>query len=116
MKRMSSQKYQGSLTLPGEQDTRNVSVDLDVEGGKVRVSFDEPIEGSADWDGTSVMVAKRMKYDEVICITTGLPKETVNLTWKFNASLLDESLAGVVIAKPNALRITGERGFVLSKS
>ena len=113
---MCSQKYVGSLTLPGEQDPRNVSVDLDVDGGAVKISFDKPIEGSTIWDGSSVAVAKRMKYDEVIFMTTGLPKETVALTWKFNASLLDESLAGVIIARPNDLRITGERGFVLSKS
>ena len=113
---MSIQKYEGSLTLPGEQEPRNVSVDLDVDGSAVKINFDEPVEGSTGWDGSSVAVAKRIKYNEVIFMTTGLPKETVRLTWKFNASLMDESLAGVVIARPNDLRITGEKGFVLSKS
>jgi hypothetical protein len=115
---MSQQKweeYRGSLTLPGENAPRNISVSLDTESKAVRIYLDEPIEGVTEWEGQSVQVNHRLKYNEIMFMTSGLPRETIELTWKFNTSLLDDSLAGVVIARPNDLRITGEKGFILSK-
>lgn len=110
-----TQEYRGVMTLPGEQEERGVSLSLDTAAPSVSIRFDEPIEGSADWQAEGLTVANRLKYNEVVFYTTGLPKETVQVTWKFNSSLLDDSLAGVVIARPNALRVTGEKGFVLTK-
>lgn len=107
--------YQGSVTLPGESNPRKLSLELDSARETVSLSFDPPVEGGTLWEGTSVRVAQRLKYSEVTFITAGLPKENVELTWKFNASLLDDTLAGVVIARPNDQRITGERGFTLAR-
>lgn len=109
------QEYRGVMTLPGEQEERGVSLSLDAAAPSVSIRFDEPIDGNADWQAEGLTVANRLKYNEVVFYTTGLPKETVQVTWKFNSSLLDDSLAGVVIARPNALRVTGEKGFVLTK-
>ena len=109
------QEYRGVMVLPGEQDERGVSLSVDTAAPSVGIRFDEPIEGSTQWQAQDLTVANRLKYDEVVFITSGLPKEAIEVTWKFNSSLIDDSLAGVVIARPNDQRITGEKGFVLTK-
>ena len=109
------QEYRGVMVLPGEQDERGVSLSVDTAAPSVGIRFDEPIEGNTQWQAQDLTVANRLKYDEVVFITSGLPKEAIEVTWKFNSSLIDDSLAGVVIARPNDQRITGEKGFVLTK-
>ena len=109
------QEYKGVMVLPGEQDERGVTLTLDKSEPSVGITFDEPIEGETQWQAENLAVANRLKYDEVVFTTTGLPKEAIGVTWKFNSSLIDDSLAGVVIAQPNDQRITGEKGFVLTK-
>ena len=104
------------MVLPGEQDERKVSLSLNKETPSVDIHFEEPIEGKTEWQAQSLTVANRLKYDEVVFTTIGLPKDDVGVTWKFNSSLIDDSLAGVVIAQPNDQRITGEKGFVLTKA
>ena len=116
---MSSQqvlKYKGVMVLPGEQDERSVTLSLDTEVPSVDIDFDEPIEGKTAWQAENITFSNRLKYNEVVFTTTGLPKEEIGVTWKFNSSLIDDSLAGVVIALPNDQRITGEKGFVLTRS
>lgn len=103
------------MVLPGENDERGVSLMLDTASPSVNIRFDEPIEGNTQWEAQDLTIASRLKYNEVVFFTTGLPKETVEVTWKFNSSLIDDSLAGVLIARPNNLRVTGEKGFVLTK-
>ena len=110
------QKYRGVMVLPGEQDERDVTISLDIEGPSVGINFDEPIEGKTEWQAENLAFARRLKYNEAVFTTTGLPKEAIGVTWKFNSSLIDDSLAGVVIALPNDQRITGEKGFVLTRS
>lgn len=110
------QEYKGVMVLPGEQDERSVTLSLDKAQPLVDITFDEPIEGETRWQSQNLTLANRLKYDEVVFTTTGLPKEAIQVTWKFNSSLLDDSLAGVVIAMPNDQRITGEKGFVLTRS
>jgi hypothetical protein len=105
--------YRGTLTLPGDDEPREVGLFLDAPGKSVKVQFQEPVAGAAEWPGASVTVANRLKYREVLFTTEGLPVETVELVWKFNASLLDDTLAGVVIARPNDAKVSGEKGFVL---
>ena len=105
--------YLGTLTLPGEDEPRGVAVYLDTAGQAVKVRFQEPVAGSSEWPGSTVRVVKRLKYHEVQFTTEGLPVETVELVWKFNASLHDDALAGVIIARPNAMRVSGEKGFNL---
>ncbi len=107
-------EYKGMMALPGEQDERSVSVSFDPDTPSVSIRFDEPIEGETEFEAQDLMVASRLKYDEAMFFTTGLPQAGIEVTWKFNSSLLDDSLAGVVIARPNDRRITGEKGFVLT--
>ncbi len=107
------ESYRGQLILPGEQEPRNVRINVEPDKASLTLKFDSPVEGDTDWEGSNVRIARRVKYSEVVFTTVGLPKETVELTWKFNASLLDDSLAGVIIPKPNDKKVKGERGFVL---
>ena len=108
-------EYRGTLVLPGEQEARAVSISMNIAENTVQVRFEQPGEGKNNWDGSNVKLARRLKYNEAVFSTTGLPMDPVQLTWKFNASILDDSLAGVIIPRPNAMRVTGERGFILSK-
>ena len=106
-------KYRGSMTLPGDPERHDFSLLLDRERQAVTVQFDAAVAGASEWQGSPVRIVRRTKYDEVVFTTTGLPKETVQLTWKVNADLHDGTAAGVVIAQPNELRVTGEKGFTL---
>jgi hypothetical protein len=110
------ERYEGSLVLPGQTEPRAVSVSLDEDATAVKISFTEPAAGSMVWEGSDVFMARRLKYVEVTFRTTGLPQETVELVWKINASLLDDTLAGVIVVKPNEVRVSGERGFILSRA
>ena len=107
------ERYEGSLVLPGQTEPLGVSVSLDHDAKAVKVAFAEPAAGSTEWEGFDVFMARRLKYVEVTFKTTGLPQETVELVWKMNASLLDDTLAGVIVVKPNEVRVSGERGFTL---
>ena len=108
-------EYKGTLVLPGQKESREVSISMNTAEQTVLVRFAQPVEGESDWSGSNVRVVRRLKYNEAVFSTTGLPLESVQLTWKFNASFMDDSLAGVIIPKPNAMKVTGERGFILSK-
>ena len=108
-------EYRGTLVLPGEQEARAVSISMNTAEQAVQVRFDQPVEGESDWSGSNVRLARRLKYNEAVFSTTGLPMDPVQLTWKFNASVTDDSLAGVIIPRPNKMRVTGERGFILTK-
>ena len=108
-------EYVGSLVLPGEQESRQVTISMNTSDQTVQVRFAEPVGGESDWSGSDVKLARRLKYNEAVFSTTGLPMDPVQMTWKVNASIVDGSLAGVIIPKPNAMRVTGERGFILNK-
>ena len=101
--------------MPGEGEPHSVSLFLDRDRGAVTLRFDEAVAGAKEWEGYSVRVARRLKYYEVSFRTLGLPKETVELVWKFNASMDDGTLAGVILVRPNDLRVSGEKGFTLAK-
>ena len=107
--------YRGTLTLPGDDEPREVGLRLNMMDKSVRVQFQDPVAGAVEWLGSGVKVAKRLKYLEVQFTTEDLPVKTVELVWKFNASFQDDTLAGVVIARPNDLKVKGEKGFVLAK-
>jgi hypothetical protein len=109
------EEYTGPITLPGGTEPHQASLVLDREQETVTIRFDTAIAGSSEWKGTKVRYAPRLKYHEFQFMTSGLPKERVDLTWKFNASLLDDSLAGVIIPRPNDQKVSGEKGFVLNK-
>lgn len=107
----SSIEFVGPVVLPGEDDTRDVVVSIDEENQSVSFRF----SNATIVEGENVNIVQRIKYLEAVFTTSGLPKEDVELTWKFNAGHASGSLAGVVIAKPNPHRITGEKGFSLEK-
>lgn len=107
--------YKGSLVLPGEQDEREVSISINPEDQAVQLQFTEPVGGETNWDGSNVRIVQRLKYGEAVFLTTGLPMDPVQMTWKFNTSNADDSLAGVIIPKPNDMRVRGERGFILNR-
>ena len=111
-----SGEYKGTMTVPGEQEPRPVSVLFNEDDQSATVRFDEPVAGASEWEGTQVRIVRRLKYEEVVFITTGLPKETVELIWKVNADLHDGTAAAVVVARPNEHRVTGEKGFILIKA
>ena len=96
--------YTGSVRVPGTDQAPSVSVDLA-----------EPVAGARRWGGDSVTVRRLLKYDEVHFTTEGLPVDGVVLQWKTNVSRVDGSVAGVIIARPNASRVSGEIGFILSR-
>ena len=109
------EEYQGSLTLPSETGPRRVTLSLDKERQAATVRFDTSIGGASRLDGSSVRVVRHPKYYEIQFMTTGLPQETVGLVWKLYVALEDDTLAGVVVARPNDLCISGEKGFTLVK-
>ncbi len=111
----SSERFRGALAIPSETERREVIVSLDKAEGSVTIEFEEPVAGSAEWRGQNVIVMDRPKYQEIQFITVDLPKETVRLTWKMNESKLDDTIAGVVVARPNAVRVRGEKGFILKR-
>ena len=110
------QELIGPLTIPSETEPRQAAVLVDREGRTVSVKFEEEVAGSAEWSGSSLQVVDRPRYTEIQFVTMDLPKETIELIWKLNASLEDDSVAGVVVARPNKLRVSGEKGFTLTQA
>lgn len=109
-------EYRGSLAIPSETERRGVTALIDREGKAVTLRFDEPVAGAREWVGSGVSVSERLKYDEIQFATNDLPQQTIELTWKFNAGKSEGTIAGVVIAKPNDLRVSGEKGFILTRT
>ena len=109
------EEYRGEITLPGERQANQASLFIDMEGQGLKIRFNEPVAGAREWEPTSIQARQRLKYNEVVFRTDGLPKETVELVWKVNADKHDGTLAGVVVARPNQLRVSGEKGFTLAK-
>ena len=108
-----AKQFSGKLSLPGDKDTHRVSVAVDTEREEVSIHFDSPLGGSSDWKGLDVQMARRLKLHEVVFMTSGLPQAGLKLTWKMNVTLDDETLAGVVIARPGETGIKGENGYIL---
>ena len=107
--------YSGELAIPSEDERHGVIVELDSGGGTVTLKFDEPVAGASEWVGQNAVFMDRPKYQEIQFITRDLPKETVELIWKMNKSKLDNTIAGVVVARPNAVRVRGEKGYILTR-
>jgi hypothetical protein len=51
-----------------------------------------------------------------VFVTTGFPKDTIEIIWKLNANVDDETVAAVAVIRPNELRVSGEKGFTLVRS
>ena len=112
---MESNLYKGSGFIPGIDEKVELTAQINEEEKAVVIQFDREVAGEATWHGNDVEMNQRPKYNEIIFRTTNLPVETVDLVWKFNASKIDNSLAGVIVPQPNKLRVSGEKGFVLNK-
>lgn len=106
-------EFRGSLIIPSETEPREVSLRLDRGSNAVAIHFDGEIAGATQWNGSSLRVVDRPKYTEVVFMTTDLPKETVQLTWKLNAAYADDTLVGVIVPKKNTQKVSGEKGFTL---
>ena len=109
-------EMRGWLTIPTETEPRQATVLVDRKSKAASVRFDEPVGGSAEWKSTSLSVVELPKYTEIVFVTTGFPKDTVEIIWKLNASVDDETVAGVAVVRPNELRVSGEKGFTLVRS
>lgn len=109
-------QYKGLVRLPGTDEAVEVNLVLDLLQPAVSVNLSGAAGAPSQWKGKSISVRRLIKYDEVHFVTDGLPEETVILQWKTNFSKADPSVAGVVIARPNDRRISGEVGFTLSRS
>ena len=94
----------------------HTAVELDSGDGTVTLKFDEPVAGSSEWVGQNAIFMDRPKYQEIQFTTFHLPKETVELIWKMNKSKLDNTIAGVVVARPNSVRVRGEKGYILTRA
>ena len=108
-------QFRGALAIPSETDRRDVTLLLRDQDESVTVQFNEPVAGSAEWRGQNVQIMDRPKYQEIQFTTFDLPKDTVRLTWKLNRSKLDNTIAGVVVARPNTVRVKGEKGCILTQ-
>ena len=108
-------KYEGVLNIPGVDDPMQIFATIDVANNEVSIELEESEGLLSRWKCSNVEIARRTKYHEIVFMTQNLPIETVELTWKFNASLTDRSLAGVIVPKPNKLRVAGEKGFILNR-
>ena len=109
-------EMRGWLTIPTETEPRQATILIDRKSNAASVRFDEPVAGSAVWESTSLSVVELPKYTEIVFVTTGFPKDTVEIIWKLNASVDDETVACVAVVRPNDLRISGEKGFTLVRS
>ena len=107
--------YTGFVKVPGVDEVVGVSIAVDLDTPAVQLDLSEPVGGTSRWDGGSITVRRLLKYDEVHFVTDGLPMEGVILQWKTNLSNLDDTAAGVIIARPNEHRVKGETGFTLSR-
>ena len=110
-----TERFRGTLSIPSQTDRLGVVAILNTADETVTLKFDEPVAGSDEWRGQNVIVMDRPKYQEIQFATFDLPKESVWLTWKMNQSKLDNTIAGVVVARPNAVRVRGEKGFILTR-
>ena len=106
-------EFKGTVTIPGDHQDHPVSIVVDMNEKAARVGFESPVGGSTDWIGTDIVLIHRMKYQDFVFKTMDLPVKGLELVWKMNFSLDDRIAAGIVLVRPNNLKIKGEFGFTL---
>ena len=106
--------YYGKVTLPSEKENIGFSLNINRNNKSIQLTFNQPIQGSSVWDCNDIKIIRRTKFDEIVFFTHGIPKPSVPLIWKINASLTDRTAAGVVIARENDKAVKGEKGFILT--
>ena len=111
---MNNARFVGSITLPGDQEPQPVAVFFQTAERAISVQFPEQDE-STEWQGESVVMIERLKFDEVTFSTQGIPVSGVELAWRIHADKHDGTAAGVITVKPNDKKISGDKGFILFK-
>ena len=106
-------EYTGTLRIPGTKEDGAVTLIVGLENKSVRLNFSGPEIKDMNFQIGSVTVRNLLKYDELHFITSGLPIKDVDLQWKTNIARADNSVAGVIIARPNKHKVVGEVGFSL---
>ena len=112
----SSIELNGSIQMPGDKESHQASFSIDRKTNEVELNFDSTPGGAKSWIASSVVLKRRLKYYELVFQTSNLPVENLVLTWKMNIALSDRMAAGVVLARPNELKVKGEHGFTLVAS
>ena len=107
--------YRGSMTLPGDKEPQPIRISLDRGAQQVTVMFDGEVAGSKQWHAVEVRIVERLKFFEATFVTSGIPEDGVDMAWRINADKHDGTAAGVLTVRPNDKRITGEKGFTLTR-
>ena len=106
-------EYTGTLRIPGTKEDGAVTLIVGLENKSVRLNLSGPEFKDMDFQIGFVTVRNLLKYDELHFITSDLPIKDVDLQWKTNIARADNSVAGVIIARPNKHKVVGEVGFSL---
>lgn len=112
----SSIELNGTVQMPGDKGSHKASISIDRKSGRVELEFGSTLGGANNWLASSAVLKRRLKYYELVFETSHLPVENLVLTWKMNIALSQRMAAGVVLARPNDLKIKGENGFTLVAS
>lgn len=105
--------YTGTLRIPGTSEETAVNLTVGLDDKSVELSFADPGLNDINFQIGSITVRNLLKYDELHFVTTDLPIKEVELQWKTNIARADNTVAGVIIARPNKLKVVGEIGFSL---
>lgn len=105
--------YTGTLKIPGTSEETAVNLTVGLDDKSVELSFADPGLNDINFQIGSITVRNLLKYDELHFVTTDLPIKEVELQWKTNIARADNTVAGVIIARPNKLKVVGEIGFSL---
>ena len=106
-------EYTGTLRIPGTKEEGAVTLIVRLDNKSVRLNLSGPEFKDMNFQIGSVTVRNLLKYDELHFITSDLPIKDVYLQWKTNIARADNSVAGVIIARPNKHKVVGEVGFSL---
>ena len=105
--------YSGTLRIPGTSEETGVNLIVGLDDKSVGLRFSDPGFSDINFQIGSISVRNLLKYDELHFVTTDLPIKEVDLQWKTNIARADNSVAGVIIARPNKHKVVGEIGFSL---
>jgi len=103
----------GTVKIPGTAEETTIHLAVSLDDKSVELNFTDLELRNINFQISRVTVRNLLKYDELHFVTTDLPIKEVEMQWKANIARADNSVAGVIIVKPNKLKVTGEVGFSL---
>ena len=103
----------GTVKIPGTAEETTIHLTVSLDDKSVELSFADLELRNINFQISRVTVRNLLKYDELHFVTTNLPIKEVEMQWKANIARADNSVAGVIIVKPNKLKVVGEVGFSL---